>query len=313
MAARNLCPYCAVKAESTAATIRCIQRGWYRRKFDGRRIQRFLCKSCKKTFSTLTGSLTWRQQKPFINNALVFKLCSGVSQRRAARELGVDPKTVARRLVYLANVARQVNHRHLMTRQGQVNDVRFDDMESSIHTKLKPVSIPIVVEHNTREIIALKVCSMPAKGHLAKKSLKRYGPRKDDRPTARRQVLDILAKVAAPKIIVKTDQCPQYAALIKAALPQAQHATVKGRRGCVVGQGELKKIGFDPLFSLNHTAASIRANVNRLFRRTWCTSKRDDRLQDHLDLYVWFHNHYLLANPAKRKPPSRMPTLRLRL
>jgi hypothetical protein len=57
-------------------------------------------------------------------------------------------------------------------------------------------------------------------GASRKKSLKKYGPRKDDRPTARRQVLDILAKVAAPKIIVKTDQCPQYAALIKAALPQ---------------------------------------------------------------------------------------------
>lgn len=312
MTAQNTCPHCNLKAD-VGSPQPCVQRGWYRRKFDGRRIQRFLCRSCNRTFSTLTLTPTWRQQKPFINNKLAFKLCSGISQRRAARELGVDPKTIARRLIFLGQAARRVNNHHLMRRRGLVTDVRFDDMESSIHTKLKPVSIPIVVEHSTREIIALQVCSMPAKGHLAKKSLKKYGPRKDDRPAARRQVLDTLAKVAARNILIKTDQCPQYPALIKAALPNAEHATVRGRRGCVVGQGELKKIGFDPLFSLNHTAASLRANVNRLFRRTWCTSKRDDRLQDHLDLYVWFHNHYLLANPAKRKPPSRMPTLRLRL
>lgn len=313
MTHHNTCPHCQIMSDARKSNRQCIRKGWYRRKFDGRRIQRFLCGSCNKTFTTLTQTPTWRQQKPFINNKLAFKLCSGTSQRRAARELGVDPKTIARRLVFLGQVARKVNERHIMKRCGLVTDVRFDYMESSIHTKLKPVSIPLVVEHDSREIIALQVCSMPAKGHLAKKSLKKYGPRKDDRPIARRHVLDTLAKVAAPKIVVKTDQCPQYPALIKAALPQAEHVTVKGRRGCVVGQGELKKLGFDQLFSLNHTAASIRANVNRLFRRTWCTSKRDDRLQDHLDIYVWFHNHYLLVNPAKRKPPGRIPTLRIRL
>jgi len=40
---------------------------------------------------------------------------------------------------------------------------------------------------------------------------------------------------------------------------EATHRTVKGRRGSIAGQGELKKIGFDPLFSLNHTCAMLRA------------------------------------------------------
>ena len=61
-----------------------------------------------------------------------------------------------------------------------------------------------------------------------------------------------------------------------------------------MGQGELKKIGFDPLFDLNHTAAMIRANINRLFRRTWCTTKRADRLEAHLELYVQYHNRELI-------------------
>jgi hypothetical protein len=60
-----------------------------------------------------------------------------------------------------------------------------------------------------------------------------------------------------------------------------------------VGQGELKRGGFDPLFSLNHTAAMFRDRLKRLSRRTWCTTKRPDRLQLLLDLYAWYHNELL--------------------
>ena len=55
----------------------------------------------------------------------------------------------------------------------------------------------------------------------------------------------------------------------------------------------MKKLVFDPLFSLNHSCAMLRANLNRLFRRTWCTSKTRQGLIDHLSLYVRFHNEVL--------------------
>ena len=54
-----------------------------------------------------------------------------------------------------------------------------------------------------------------------------------------------------------------------------------------------KKVKFDPLFSLNHTFAMLRANVNRLFRKTWCTTKKPQRLADHLALYALYHNEVL--------------------
>lgn len=58
----------------------------------------------------------------------------------------------------------------------------------------------------------------------------------------------------------------------------------------MIGQGELKRIGKDPIFSLNHTFAMLRANINRLVRRTWCTTKRQDRLRLHIALYAVRHN-----------------------
>ncbi|MFK7856606.1 MAG: hypothetical protein AB8B79_20995, partial [Granulosicoccus sp.] len=40
------------------------------------------------------------------------------------------------------------------------------------------------------------------------------------------------------------------------------------------------------LFSVNHSFANIRAKVNRLNRRTWCTTKLPERLADHIDIYI---------------------------
>jgi hypothetical protein len=38
----------------------------------------------------------------------------------------------------------------------------------------------------------------------------------------------------------------------------------------------------------------LRANINRLFRRTWCTTKKKERLEQHLTVYMDFHNRVLL-------------------
>ena len=77
--------------------------------------------------------------------------------------------------------------------------------------------------------------------------------------------------------------------------PVLRTIATPGGRGCVTGQGELKKLRFDPLFALNHTCAMLRANINRLFRRTWCTTKKKERLEQHLAVYMDFHNRILLA------------------
>ena len=131
---------------------------------------------------------------------------------------------------------------------------------------------------------------MPAKGHLASISRRKYGPRPDEREDALRRLFERIRPRISPEAEIRSDECPRYPALVKELFPAASHETTKGRRGCVAGQGELKKIGFDPLFALNHTAAMFRANVNRLIRRTWCTTKKRERLADHLTLYMAHHN-----------------------
>jgi len=51
----------------------------------------------------------------------------------------------------------------------------------------------------------------------------------------------------------------------------------------------------------------LRANVNRLIRRTWCTTKRIDRLVDHLTIYADYHNR-LLIKPIDRAFEEKVTT-----
>jgi hypothetical protein len=93
---------------------------------------------------------------------------------------------------------------------------------------------------------------------------------------------------------VKSDEHQMYPGFISAYLPRAQHLAFKSERGCGAGQGELKKMNFDPLFTVNHTCAMLRANVNRLIRKTWCTTKDPKRLQDRLEIFMYCYNQHLL-------------------
>jgi len=142
---------------------------------------------------------------------------------------------------------------------------------------------------------------MPAKGHLAKISRNKYGARKDLRFFGWRHVLQSARTTTANPVVILSDSHKRYPEMIAKFLPNAVHEQVKSRRACVAGQGELKRGGYDPIFSLNHTAAMLRANINRLIRRTWCTRKRPDRLRCHISLYVMWHNEHILAKTEGRK------------
>lgn len=235
------------------------------------------------------------QKKRQFNFTIFELLVSGNSLRRMSLLLNLNRKTIVRKFVFLGQHSLQSLERgdHL-TQKELISSIQFDDMETFEHTKYKPLSIPLVVESKSRKILGFKVAQMPAKGLLVKKALKKYGARQDERQSSRLELFTQVAPYINKSVEILSDENPHYPLVIKKAFPDCQHKTTPGRRGCVVGQGELKEGGFDPLFSFNHTAAMLRANINRLFRKTWNTTKKRERLKLHIALYTWYHNEKLL-------------------
>jgi hypothetical protein len=240
-----------------------------------------------------------------------------MSQRRISRYLKIDLKTVARKLVFLGSVAKRERLEYLKTLSQEGNPIeecQFDELETFEKTKCLPLSVPLLVgrgkKHN-RRILSFRVASMPAKGPLARISMQKYGRRKDERQKEVKALFEELRSALSPDVKIKTDQNPKYPGWIKAHFPKAKHVTTKGRRGCSTGFGELKRIGFDPLFSLNHSCAMLRANINRLARRTWYTTKRADRLAAHLEIYIRYHNRMLEKKPTASRTKSHSAHLKL--
>jgi hypothetical protein len=162
------------------------------------------------------------------------------------------------------------------------------------HTKCKPLSVSLAVEKKTRRILGFEVSIIPAAGHLAEISRKKYGRRPNMRPRGLQKLFEKIKRSVREDASFSSDEDPLYLPLVKRNFPKAIHHRYKGGRGCITGQGELKRQRIDPLFSLNHTCAMLRANINRLFRRTWCTTKKKSRLEQHLAIYMDFHNSILL-------------------
>ena len=280
-----MCPHCS----NTQSKI--TKKGVFLAK-RGRKIQRFKCHSCMKTFSEQTTNPGYRSRSYHLRNRIFREFCRGVSQREIAIELRIHRDTVARLLVAVAKEAKRQNSRVRALSVPKV--IVFDEMETFEHTKCKPVSIVVAVEEGSRKILALEAAQMPAKGLLAHISRKKYGYRADHRPAALRKSLRNISQFEN-LVMIKSDQSPRYPKYLRECLPTVPHVTFKGRRGCVVGQGELKRGGFDPLFSLNHTCARIRDLIKRLSRRTWCTTKLIERLQMLLDIFMCHFNRRLMG------------------
>jgi len=284
------CPSNAIGCKELKKVVRF---GHFYRTSDKKWIQRYKCAFCGRYFSAATNAPCFGQNKRHKNIKVYRLLVSGVSQRRIARLLNIHMITVARKLEFLGLMARRKNLK-MRRRNGLVQELQFDDLETIEHTKLKPLSVTLAVEKRSRFMLGFELSRMPAKGLLAKKARKKYGLRKDERALGRDRLFRRIKKFIAHDATLESDENPHYPSDVKKHFPNCQHETTKGQRGCVSGQGELKKITFDPLFSLNHTCAMLRANINRLFRKTWCTTKKIQPLIDHIELYAHYHNSVLI-------------------
>lgn len=272
-----------------------IKRGYYKpRSNNYQPIPRYQCRSCRKTFSRQTNAPTHRQKKPALNSQILQWYCSGTTQRRMAKVMGVNRKTIIRKFVFMARLARTEHER--ITKAGGIKTsfVQFDEMETFEHTKLKPLSIAIAVRAKTGEIIEAQVATMNCHGNTAKISQAKYGWRQDTRSAACEDVLRQVNSCSRDNVTIVSDGKPVYWTWVKKFVPHAEFSVVdRGDKNGI--KADSRKNKKDGLFTLNYTAAKLRNDLSRLTRKTWVTTKAAWALQAHLDLYIAFNNGYKLG------------------
>ena len=168
-------------------------------------------------------------------------------------------------------------------------EIQFDEMETIHHTKCKPLSVAIMVNEKY-QVLSLEVAEMPAKGRLAEISRKKYGYRKDERElTMQKSFENLKSSLVAEPVKLLSDAKPSYRKFVQKYFPgqvyETHNRAEKERHRSRLHEKYQKK-RFDPLFSLNQRCAVLRSQIKRLTRRSWCTTKKVENLQGHLDLFL---------------------------
>ena len=267
--------------------------GSFRRKSDSKRIQRYKCLLCNNTFSTACKDPAYRQKKRRLNHKIKILSSSHCSMRRIAIMLNTTRVTVARKCEFLGKKA-MIEHTKLMKNKiYKEKEIQFDELQTIEHTNCKPLAVAVAVAKKSRKILGFSVSKMPPPVYLAKISLKKYGNRPDCRPEGLKLLFKQLTPIIDANTIIHFDKHSYYKPLIKQYFPKVAYIQSNSDKSSIAGQGILKKQYKDPLFTVNHTLAMMRANINRLIHKTWCTTKDPTRLVYHLAIYMSVHNSYL--------------------
>ena len=262
-----------------------IKKGFFTIKRLNQKVRKYQCTHCRKVFSSRTTKPDYRHKKMDLNFKLAKLLVEGNSLRSASRILGLSYSSTYQKFLWLKKV--------IDTKKGRLQfkakTLQFDELESIHHTKCKPLSIALIVNEN-HELLSAQVAEMPAKGRLAEFSRNKYGPRIDERTEKLKTAFsEVRSRLEKLPLVLESDQRPGYRKVVEELLPEPiynQYNRSKKERLQARLHEKSQKKRFDPLFAINHKCALLRSQIKRLTRRSWCTTKKPENLQLHLDLFI---------------------------
>jgi len=306
----TFCP-CSSTACEGASSFQYQRRGRYTRACDGRSVQRFQCKRCKRTFSTQTFRVDRGLHKPHLDDKIFRDLVSKVTQRQITRNHECNRKTVARRNKVFGKHCRSFHERALRaSRSASAWPGRFllDELETYEHNRrLKPVTVPLLVHKQSHFIVHVAVGTLPPRKPLSEANKRKLAAFEKDEGKRRSQsrekvseCCEVLKQICPGESIVTvaTDEKHTYRSLLKKSFgARVVHETTHSKE---------PRSYLNPLFVVNHTFAMLRDGLSRLVRRTWAASKEREKLEWHLWLYSAWRNYVRPITNQRQRETAAM-------
>ncbi len=307
----TFCPntHCPTRTHTRPFTYQ--RRGYFRRKCDGRTVQRFSCRSCAQRFSSQTFRFDYRWRKPRLHLRVFDLFVSKVTMRQMARITRVRRPTVERRLLRIGSHCKEF-HRFVLHEAGRAGLLQgvfqLDELETfETDRRLKPVTMPVLIERHSYFVVYGSTAPLGARGRLAphlKKRKERYeaaeGRRRSGSVRAVRECLSEWARVHRRGVgmHLQSDRKSSYRRLfLQAAGDQfGSHTTESSRRRRDYG---------NLLFPINHTLAMMRDGISRLVRRSWGAAKLRERLEVHFWIWAAYRNYVRGVTVRTRVTPAQ--------
>ena len=273
------------------------RKGTFRRVCDQRVIQRFRCLVCKRGFSTQTFRVDYRLKRPELLLRFFQDRVSKVTHRQSVRLHACSPHTEVRHFLRLAGHCEAFHALRMAglraARKAPEEIFLLDELETyEHHRKLKPVTVPVLIEKSSGFVLAVRVGAMAPRGNRTPEEERKLaehialeGERRSESAAVVKHCFERL-KEFAPKdqpVVVRTDEKDSYEAILKELFAERlRHERTSSK---------LRRDTRNPLWPINHTLARLRDGVSRLVRETWAASKKRERLAKHLAIWVGYRNY----------------------
>src|SRR5438067_3256347 len=251
---------------------RYVRTGFYTRQASPRRIQRYRCDHCRRSFSTQTFAVTYWLKRPRLLVPLFHRLVGCSGYRQIAREFAVSPQTVLGQAARLGRHA-LLFHERERPRGALREPVALDSFESFEWSQFYPTRYHLVGGRASHFFYGFTESECRRHGRMTRRQrarraeLERELGRPDPRSTER-DVAALLALVVPPgtRCELTSDQHTDYPrALRRLADRHFRHATVSSRA---------PRTAANPLFAVNLLDLLIRHSGANHKRETIAFSKR---------------------------------------
>lgn len=261
--------------------------GFFSRNQSPRRIQRFTCLHCRRSFSSQTFSTTYWQKIPQLDFRLFCKTVGGMANRQAARDLQVAPETVNRHLSRLGRHCLLL-HARLMETAPAGREIVIDGFESFELSQYFPFHHQVAVEKHTDFFIYFTDSELRRKGRMTPQQRRRRRELEDSlgRPDPKaigKGIQELLERSleGVPRARVYSDDHPGYRRPIRRLACQVEHLVTPGKE---------HRDRDNRLWEVNLLDLVIRHGSANHKRQTLSWSKRRQRSSERLAIFLVWRN-----------------------
>jgi hypothetical protein len=314
------CPWseCAQHELSDPEAFRYNRAGYYKRKCDQRRIPRFCCKTCGRTFSQQSFACSYYLKRPELLTIVAAGLNAGSAHRQIARTVGCAPSTVTRLSAHLGRHSVLLHFLAFASIGAIQEPVVLDHFESFVHSQHHPVGLCTPVGHHSWFCYGLDPAPHRRGGRLSpaqRRAAPRRAPPRGSVVGSFRRTLDLLQAKIAKKLVLISDGHPAYrrgladhpaARRIEHRIYRNPPRGPKGSpRSLVARQRDQAMFPVDLLHALwRHSCAHHRRETIAFARRVYAVMERG------FLMLVWRN---FVKGVSERRPDPTTPAMRLEL
>lgn len=275
--------------------------GFFRRLTAPHRIQRFTCKSCKKSFSTQTFSTTYWQKRPDLDSQIIMKTTGGMANRQIARDLKVSPETINRHIARLGRHC-MLFHNQMIKKCPAFHEIVVDGFESFEFSQYFPIHHHVAVEKGTDFFIYFTDSELRRKGRMTEHQKRRRQElelelgRPDPKAVENdmRQLLEVALPGHSPATVFSDDH-PAYKRSIKTMTTRIDHR---------ITPGSAHRDKSNSLWEVNLLDLLIRHSNANHKRETIAWSKRRQSSSERLAILLVWRNYMKGRREKVRGSPT---------